>query len=671
MMTLVVVVVGVALFLTARRRRRRAWPLPKRGRRKAFLTVATILGLQLVVFAPTAVAQDCDNAPNPGRPTAGMVAALDAPRPSHGTPGSIYGQYAYAGQVWHVYDESCGALGKAITDPDATIGNWMGNQLFDVGKNFVAATNGVHYALAYDELMGPLDTAIDGATKLFYDNIYLKWFGLAAVILAVLLFRYIWRGDLATVSRRGLWALAAMWVATSFVIVGPLYKEVEERFLSKTTQIQAGFLADNAPEADLHALPEALHDKVVYQNWLRGEFGSEDAPEAKQFGQELLAAQAWTKFDSTDTVDQAALEAKKAKYKEIATKLGPTKGYFTGTDGSRTGAGFLALFQGIVYSLFQLFAKLGILLAQVLLRIFLLATPLIGLIAILYHDLLRKVARAGAAVVLNVLVLAALAGMHVLLLNAIFNAGDSLPTIAMMALAALITVIFFVIGRPVRRMWQMVELSVGAVGGAMPSAGPGLFGRFRRKGDQRTAQDEFWDNVREGDHDDEPVVRRDGRRPRPEATNPVAASAERMDRNTPRAGAGRTEIGASAAAVLGAGGTDDRGLPAARGPAGALPPAQSSRIVDTSPVADRGWDRGEDAVVVPSRVIAPRQRDDVTVYEPNPVVTPRPAETEMVAGRPVHVIYRPSRGFEVRDNTPPRRPLPMRDGPRETDAYIR
>ncbi|MFD1049135.1 hypothetical protein ACFQ1S_28160, partial [Kibdelosporangium lantanae] len=322
-----------------------------------------------------------------------MVAALDAPRPEHGLPDSVYGKYAYAGQVWHVYDNNCGIVGKAITDPNTTIGTWMGNQLFDVGKNFVAATNGVHYALAYNELMGPLDHAIEGATKLFYDNVYVKWFGLAAVILAVLLFRYIWRGDLATVSRKGMWALAAMWVATSFVLVGPLYKEMEQRFLSKTTQIQAGFVADNAPESDLNALPQALHDKVVYQNWLRGEFGSENAPEAKQYGADLLDAQAWTKNDSADTVDQGALDAKKAKYKDIANKLGPSKGYFTGADGSRTGAGFLAMFQGIVYSLFQLFAKLGVLLAQVLLRIFLLATPLIGLIAILYHDLLRKVAR--------------------------------------------------------------------------------------------------------------------------------------------------------------------------------------------------------------------------------------------------------------------------------------
>lgn len=668
MSTAVFLLLVVALFIAARRRGRRPWKPRPIGRRKAFWVVTGIMSLQLMVFAPNALAQDCAEAPNPERPTAGMVAALDAPRPEHGLPDTVYGKYAYAGQVWHVYDNNCGPLGKAITDPNTTIGTWMGNQLFDVGKNFVAATNGVHYALAYNELMGPLDHGIEGATKLFYDNIYVKWFGIAAVILAVIMFRYIWRGDLATVSRKGMWALAAMWVATSFVLVGPLYKEIEQRFLTKTTQIQAGFLADDAPESDVNSLPQQLHDKVVYQNWLRGEFGSESAPEAKQFGPELLDAQAWTKTDSADTVDQGALDAKKAKYKDVANKLGPTKGYFTGADGSRTGAGFLAMFQGIVYSLFQLFAKLGVLLAQVLLRIFILATPLIGLIAILYHDLLRKVARAAAAVVLNVLVLAAMAGMHVMLLNAIFNAGDSLPTIAMMALAALITIIFFIIGRPVRRMWQMVELSVGAVGGAMPQAAPGLFSRFRRKGAQRTAQDEFWDNVRASE-EGEPVLRRDGRRSRPEAANPVAANAERMDRKPPTQSAGRPAIG-SGAMQIGAG--VGQVLPAARGPVAGLPPAQrgGSRIVDTSPVGGSAWHRGEDAVVVASQVVGPRE---VTVYQPPPVVSPRPAETEMVAGRPVHVIFRPSRGLEVRGDHSPQthRRLPLRDDPRDTDAYIR
>ena len=55
MNVMVVAVVGVALLFVARRRGRRVRAPRTPGRRKAFLIVATILGLQLVVFAPSAL----------------------------------------------------------------------------------------------------------------------------------------------------------------------------------------------------------------------------------------------------------------------------------------------------------------------------------------------------------------------------------------------------------------------------------------------------------------------------------------------------------------------------------------------------------------------------------------------------------------------------------------
>ena len=65
-------------------------------------------------------------------------------------------------------------------------------------------------------------------------------------------------------------------------------------------------------------------------------------------------------------------------------------------------------------------------------------------------------------------------------------------------------------------------------------------------------------------------------------------------------------------------------------------------MVDSPPVVDHSWDhRGEDAFVVPSKVSRTREA----------VAGPRRAETEMVAGRPVFVLYRPSRGLEVRDDS--------------------
>jgi hypothetical protein len=638
--TFVGVAAVVLLYAVRRRARwRRAEPIARlRSSRKwsVMLLVAALLGMQAVLGLP-AYADTCDSAPVPERPGAGMVGAIDPPALDHGDPTSNYGKYSYAGSVWHVYETDCG-VSTTITDPNAVIDTWAGNQLFNVGKNIVGATNSLHYAmLSQDSMLKPLDNAVEKAAQTFYDNVYVRWFGPVALVLALLLFRYIWTGDLATISRRGMWALAGMWLAASVLVLGPVYGEVDTLLLQKTSQIQAGFLPADQVDTQRNTLPDSLYDNVVYRNWLRGEFGDPDSPQAKQYGEELLDDQAWTKTDVNSADDQNKVTAKQNDFKSLPAKLGSAAGFFQGTEGSRTGDGFLALFQGVAYSLFQLFAKASVLLAQVLLRVLLLAAPVIGLAAMVLPDLLPRVMKAAGAVLFNVLLLSALAGMHALLLNLIFGAGSQLSLLAQMLLASLITLVFFMIGRPIRRMWQMVELSVSAAGMGVP-APSGLFSRLRRRPREATAQERFWEDVRGGSEAERPEAAQ-GPRVRPEGaageSGTILATAQRMDRQGG---------GARGRALPGSpGGYEAPALPPTRpygygGPAVAVPEARSSRTVDAPPVVDRGWDRGEDSFVVPSQVTA-GNRDN----------GPRRAETEMVAGKPVFVLYRPSRGLEVRD----------------------
>jgi hypothetical protein len=622
-MTALTIVLAIVALLWARRR----FALRTSARARSVGLVAAILALQVVLGAPMAHAQSCGEVPNPERPGAGMVGALDPPV-GNGLPGSPYLEYGYAGMVWHNYQAKCGVL----PDANATLDTWAGNELFSIGKNIVGATNALHYTVMGRGLLVPLDDAVKNGVQKVYDNVYLRWFGLVALILAILMFRQIWTGDFATISKRGLWALAAMWLATSTLALPQFYNLLDNTLVSKTSEIQAGFIEAPEEQGTLHVLPTKLHDAVVYQSWLRGAFGTPEAPQAAEYGPRILKAQAWTTAEIAEhkDADQAALEAKKNEWKALEGQLGTAKGYFDGTDGSRTGAGFLALLQSIAFSLFQLFAKAAVLLAQLLLRILTLAGPLIGLVALLHHDLLRKVARAVAVTVFNVLVLAVLAGVHALLLQAIFNAsGLSLLTRTLLGL--MLTLVCFVIGKPLRRMWQMVEMSVGSASNVLPMSG-GVWSKMmgRKKNTGPTPQDEFWDSVRENDPNGEEVPQRGRGRVRPEASSPVMATAQRLDRDAQQPGqisSGGDGYGMRAGA-----------LPSGSGPA-ALPVARS-RVVDSPTVTDRQWDRVDDAVLVPSRSNG---------YQ-GPVQEPRRAETEVVAGRQVHVIYRPSRGFEVRDN---------------------
>ncbi|OLR90191.1 hypothetical protein [Actinokineospora bangkokensis] len=646
---------------------------PNPGRKAAIGLVSALVAMQALLGTPAMAQDNTSCVPNPERPGAGMVGALDPPQ-GNGEAGSAYIDYGYAGMVWHVYDDSCGGLvPQGVSDPGATIDTWVGNELFNVAKNIVGATNSLHYTLLTGGVLGGLNEQIGKAADAVFNNVYAQLFSVAALVLAVLMFRQIYSGDLASVSKKALFALAGMWLAASGAVLVSQYDRIDDLIVRTTTGIQAGFVDPQEDRVVRHVLPTELHDKIVYENWERGEFGSPDSPQAEQFGRRLLDAQAWKREDLINgrDADNAAEQAKKNDYKAIATSLGPATGYFKGTDGSRTGAGILALFQSIVYSLFQLFAKLAVLLAQLLLRILALTAPVIGLVALIHHDILRKVGRAVGAVVLNVLVLAMLAGVHFKFLELIFNPDAGLSLLTQMLLAAAVTIVFFLVGRPTRRMWQMLELSVNAAGASMPTAGGGIFSRFRRgKFDGPTPQDEFWETVRDGEAADrDALVTTSGRRPRPEASNPITATAERTDarpRRQSAIGGSRPLIepaqSGSGALVVSPG----RGTPGTQIVVG----EGGSRVVDISPVADRGWDRGEDAVVVPS-MVSRRSEGLSAPAEPAPApATPRSAEVEMVQGRPVHVVYRPSRGLEVAPPTPPRR-VPLHDGPRETDSAVR
>ncbi|MEU0464129.1 magnesium transporter [Amycolatopsis sp. NPDC006131] len=649
----------------------------------AVVAVALLMGFQTTVMAPSASAAACGDAPIPERPGSGLVGALDPPR-SHGEAGSAYYDYSYAGLVWYVYQTDCGPL-SGITSPNTTIDTWAGNQAFNIGKNIVGATNSLHYTVLEGGLLNPIYGAVKSGAEKVYNNIYAQLFGLVALLLAIVMFRNIWRGDLAAVGKRGLYALAAVWLAASSMAMLRYLEPLDDAIVKTSTNIQAGFIDDSENRVIWEVLPTDLHNQVIYNNWLRGEFGAPDSPQAQQFGRPLLDAQAftWTQVRNGDDANQSVVDAKKAAYKNISTQLGPATPYFTGEGGSRTGSGFLALGQSLVYALFQLLAKASVLLAQVLIRLFVLTAPLIGLVALLHHDLLRRVARVLGAVGFNLLVLSVLAGVHALLLQAIFAAGSSLSILTQMVMAGLVTVLLFLVGRPVRRLWQMVEMSVGMVGSSIPAPSGGLFSRFRKK-QGPTPQDEFWESVREGEESEVASPTGSAGRGRPEAT--VFATAQRLD--GAGAMAARPAAAWSGAPWPGGGpalpGHPRPGLPAGGGhqpayagyaPEGADPDAfvysappgttrradgwmppvaqRPSRRVDTSPVYDRGWDE-PDPVVVPSRISRPGMS-----ATPAQRPEPRRAGRELVGGKPVHVLYRPSRGLEVRDDS------------RDTDRIVR
>ncbi len=594
-------------------------------------------------------ADDCKDAPNPERPGAGMVGAIDPTPLQAGTPGSVYHEVGYAGLVWHTYDLGCGPSG--LRNPNAVIDTWTGSLLFNIGKAVVGATNGLHYALADGGLLAPLNDLIVSGTVALYDTVYAPWFGLIAVLLAIVLFRSIWRGDLATVSKRAAWALAGIWLASATYLTPLLYTQVLDGVLVEgSNQVRTGFLNEVGIE-QRDALPTLLHDQIIYHNWLRGVFGSPDGPQAEQLGRDLVRAQAFTKQEIADGADDpqsGVAERKKQEYKAIAERTGSSYGYFQGVDGNRIGVGILAALQSVMFGLFQFLAQAALLLAQVLLRVVILLGPVIGLIAILHHELLRGVGRVVGAALLNVVVLSALAALHTLVMVWVFDPARNISVLADLLLAGMITLVMLLVSRPVRRMWQMLELSVGAVGGALPAAPPGVLARLRRRraGAEPTPSERFWEETR-GTEADQGAPTGDpapGSRVRPESGVPVVVVAERLD---------RPAGGLAATPVLGPGGPGGPG----RGGDAALstPDEAAARPVHTAALptgfssAESGGTRVADLLPPVVNPVGDRAGEE-PVYVPSAsgnLRAPRQAELEEVAGRPVWVVYRPSAGLEV------------------------
>ncbi|SEP52426.1 hypothetical protein SAMN04489732_12089 [Amycolatopsis saalfeldensis] len=450
-----------------------------------------VLGCQVVISAPPAFADDCGQAPNPQRPGAGLVGTIDTPGLT--SDPSPYDTYGYAGMVWHTFHTNCRGPLASLSDPTGDLATDAGNFLFNGAKLLVASTNGLHHAVTDSTLLGPIYRAVQSGANKVYTNIYTQLLALCALLLSLIVLRSVWRGDLATVSKRALYGLAALWLAASSVVLLRYLEPFDHAVVGFTTDIQNGFIPDSDRDPAADAFPRQLHNQIIYQNWLRGEFGAPTAPQADQFGRPLLDAQAFSVAElvNGDDAKVSVIDAKKQSYIDISGKLGPATDSFTGERGGRIGAGLLALLESVTYALFPFLAALTVLLAQVILRLLIITSPLLGLMALLHPGLLRTLAKVAGIVGFNLLVVSTLAGVHSLLLQAVFAAN--MPVMAQLGIAGITTALIWGAARPLRRLSQTLKAPARALSRTLSYSSNGVL----HGGQQVAAQERFWNQVRD------------------------------------------------------------------------------------------------------------------------------------------------------------------------------
>lgn len=611
----------------ARGPHRRRDPRPVSPARRRLASVLVVLGLVAgsALIGQPAVAQplSCKESPEPDRPGTGLVGSLDPPTYGVGEPGSVYDEVGYAGLVWHNYDLGC--AGTAVFNPATTTDTWLGNQTLNVAKFVVGGVNWAHYLIADGgRLLAPLDAVITEGTRAMYDAVFTTWIGPVLLVLAVILLVLALRGDLAQQMQRAGMALAALLVGSAAYLAPVDWATAaDDLLLDGVTQMQEGFLGQ-VGLGDRDTLPTVLVDQVIYQNWLRGEFGSPDVPQAQQLGRDLLRAQTFTKAEIADGRDTAALAAqKKADFAALGDRMGDRYPYFQGKAGSRVGAGLLAVVQAACIALFQLLSKVLVLVAMLVLRLLVMTAPAVAVVAILKPEVLPALLRVAGAAIVNTLVVGALAGLHALIVVSLFRPGAGLDLWLALLVTGVVTVVLWAVARPFRRLVSMVSLTRESFGGIVPSAGAGpmswLWQRLRgREVDDRQAR---WWSERQRDGG--------GARGYPDVDRPEAGEGLRIP------------VQATATVLRRRAGPDP-----ARDPHRVRTPLAAPRrpALPAGPdpyAADRGWPSwsqrgGADPVEIDERVLY--RRPDAVPPRPGDV---RPAPAELIDGEPVYRIYRP------------------------------
>jgi hypothetical protein len=414
---------------------------------------------------------DCKDAPTAAMPGNGITGFLDPGPKTPPTPAdpftgssqtSVYEQYGYAGLTWHTYDLGCGG---SVRDVNASLDTSVANLMMSMATWGTAATNGLHNRISHPEqYMAPLDDVVTAVTQRLHDSIWSPWGMTALIGVGALLLFYSLHGRLSAVTGAAAWALLVLAVVAGIgqypTRVATFFDHTVSSSVAAVNNSVTGLTNLPASADPARAQGALVVDRVLYDNWLRGELGATDSPAAKKWGPDLFRASAftWAEKQQADRDPEAGkriADTKAENWKKTAAeveKADPVAySNLQGKAGGRTGTGVMVLAGSTFSLLFRLVADVFLFAGLVMLRLLVMMFPAIAVIGIMapMAGIVRRVfAMAGASVV-NVVAFSAGSAVHTTVISAILSRTSNTDADALgLVLCFVVTAAAFVLLYP-------------------------------------------------------------------------------------------------------------------------------------------------------------------------------------------------------------------------------
>ena len=473
--------------------------------RRVLAGIALALGLLLLTPSTAAAAfGDCKEAPTPEVPGRGLsgffLNAPDRLPPAEdpfapGATTTIYEQYGYAGLRWNTYDLGCGT--DVARSPDAVIGTAMSNWAMNLPISFAALTSSVTGAAFQPTFLGVFDPMISHVSGTLYDRLFSPWMPVILVLVGVILLVRARRNSLAST------AAAVGWAVVVLILAAVLFRwpVVAGHFADETVTSTVGGVVgglngnhDDTPPAVVAS--STVHESVLYQNWLAGEFGDADSETARKYGPELFKAQAltWREaaiLENDPERGQQIIEDKQERFEEIAEQVQEEDPaayeYLTGHQSdTRVGYAILGTVATLLALPFLLVSALLLIGSFLIVRLAVMLFPAFATLGLFppARGIVINTGRVVGAALVNAVVFGVGAAVTVLGIGLILDPESRLPGWLAMVLMPIFSFVMWFALKPFRRLTTMTGGgSTNPFGEAAGSFGTQSrrIGRFARK----------------------------------------------------------------------------------------------------------------------------------------------------------------------------------------------